>query len=95
MAANEDRSDRTRDKRGRSLSLVDRPTVQPCAIFSASRPDRASCARLHACKLEIRKDMPESFRKMLDAVASLGFATPMDVSGVNSTHQAAVRSRAG
>ena len=38
------------------LSWSAPPTVQPCAVFTASPADRSSCARLHARKLEIRED---------------------------------------
>ena len=58
------------------LSLVspsNRATVR--RFFTASRADRSSCARLHARELEIRE--------LLDTIAALGFATAMNVSGVN------------
>jgi hypothetical protein len=60
----------------RTCSWSASPTVQPCA-FNASRSDRVSCACLHAREWKIGKIMPEGRRKMLDAVAALGFATVM------------------
>src|SRR5262245_15650634 len=57
-------------------------TVQPCAIFAAFRGDRASCGYTLSSS-NFGKIMPEGFGKMLDAIAAFGFATAMDVSGMN------------
>ena len=60
--------------------------LQPCnrALFSSLPAPIVLLA--HGCTLpswKFGKIMPEGFGKMLDAIAALGFATAMDVSGVN------------